>query len=86
MQTLIDPFEINPSYVVPPSRPPMATLSIDVDVDYDLVAALEERESARFDSAHDDDSARYPFAPRVPSQLDAAPDSWSRVRCWCSED
>lgn len=75
MQTLVDPFEINPSYAVPPSRPPMATLSIDVDLDYELLAALEERESAR-----------YPFAPRAPSQLDAAPDSWSRVRCWCSED
>ncbi len=75
MQTLVDPFEINPSYVVPPSRPPMATLSIDIDVDYDLLAALEARESER-----------YPFAPRAPSQLDAAPDSWSRVRCWCSED
>ncbi len=73
MQTLVDPFEINPSYVVPPSRPPMATLSIDVEVDFELLAALEE-------------SARYPFAPRAPSQLDAAPDSWSRVRCWCSED
>ena len=34
----------------------------------------------------DSDSARYPFAPRASSQLDAAPDSWSRVRCWCSED
>jgi len=68
--------------VVPPSRPPMATLSIDVEVDYDLVAALEERPSARYES----ESARYPFAPRAPSQLDAAPDSWSRVRCWCSED
>ena len=78
MQTLIDPFEINPSYVVPPSRPPMATLSIDVDVDYDIYAAIEERGV--------DVSTRYPFAPRAPSQLDAAPDSWSRVRCWCSED
>lgn len=76
--TLIDPFEINPSYAVPPSRPPMATLSIDVEVDYDLIAAIEERGLS--------DSARYPFAPRASSQLDAAPDSWSRVRCWCSED
>ena len=77
MQTLVDPFEINPSYVVPPSRPPMATLSVDVEVDFELLAALEESVSP---------SSRYPFAPRAPSQLDAAPDSWSRVRCWCSED
>ena len=56
----------------------MATLSIDVDVDYDIYAAIEERGV--------DASLRYPFAPRAPSQLDAAPDSWSRVRCWCSED
>jgi hypothetical protein len=78
MQTLIDPFEINPSfgaYVPPPSRPPMATLSVDVDVEYDIEAAIEERIAAQM-----------PPAPRSSSHLDSVPESWSRVRCWCSED
>jgi len=75
MQTLVDPFEINPAFPVPAMRAPMATMSIDVDVDYDLDSAIIERASSEYDRA-----------ARISSHLDTAPDSWSRVRCWCSED
>jgi hypothetical protein len=61
MQTLIDPFELDAPYFPPPARAPMATLSIDIELDGDFVAARESRPGD-------------------------ARDSWSRVRCWCSED
>ena len=60
MQTLIDPFEVNAPYVPPPMRGPMATLSVDVEVEFARPAPVGEK--------------------------DDAPDSWRRVRCWCSED
>jgi hypothetical protein len=57
--TLIDPFEINAP--LPPLRPPMPTMSVEVDFEEDDLQSIA-------------------------SQPDVAPDSWSRVRCWCSED
>jgi hypothetical protein len=76
MQTLIDPFEINPSYAPPPPmRAPMATMSIDVDVEYDLDSEIIERASSTCEAA-----------ARISSHLDSAPESWSRARCWCSEE
>ena len=68
MQTLIDPFEIAPAvgYTPPAMRPPMATISVDVEFE-------------TFDS----ESALRAATGSVP---DEQPDSWSRVRCWCSED
>jgi hypothetical protein len=47
MQTLIDPFELNATYLPPPARAPMATLSVDIDFE------MERFERAR-DSAADD--------------------------------
>lgn len=35
MQTLIDPFELSSTYVPPPARAPMQTISIDVEIDDD---------------------------------------------------
>jgi hypothetical protein len=61
MQTLIDPFELNAPYFPPPARAPMATLSIDIEMDAEMFAARDS----------------------VP---DEGRESWSRVRCWCSED
>jgi hypothetical protein len=75
MQTLVDPFEINPAFAVPEMRAPMATMSIDVDLEADLDSDIIERASLT-----------YEHAARISSHLDSAPDSWSRVRCWCSED
>ena len=65
MHTLTDPFEISATYLPPPARAPMMTISVDVDFDLDMLPAIETRTG---------------------SQPDGAPDSWSRVRCWCSED
>ena len=59
MRTLIDPFELQTT-TLPPARPPMATISVEVDFE------SEER------------TPSYDLVP--------IPDSWSRVRCWCSED
>ncbi len=63
MTTLIDPFEITAP--LPPPRPPMPTLSVDIDFEPPAV----ERWNAS-----------------LGSEPDLSPDSWSRVRCWCSED